>query len=148
MHVCARAKSLRLYPTLCDPMDCGSSARLLCSWILQARILTWVAMPSFRESSWPRDQTHVSLLRWQLSSLPLTPLGKPSKSYQLMIPLYVNGLNSPIKRHRVAEWVKKKTQLYAAYRGLMSALRMHIGWKWREEKEISQKWKPKGDRFC
>ena len=29
-------------------------------WILQARILEWIAMPSSRGSSWPRDQTHVS----------------------------------------------------------------------------------------
>jgi len=28
--------------------------------ILQARILEWVAMPSSRESSHPRDQTQVS----------------------------------------------------------------------------------------
>ena len=28
--------------------------------ILQARILEWVAMPSFRGSSQPRDQTHIS----------------------------------------------------------------------------------------
>ena len=42
-HVCA--KSLQLYPTLCDPMDCslpGSSVH----GILQARILEWVACPS------------------------------------------------------------------------------------------------------
>ena len=32
--------------------------RLLCPW---ARILEWVAMPPFRRSSWPRDQTQVSL---------------------------------------------------------------------------------------
>ena len=46
-------------PTLCDPMDCslpGSSVH----GILQARILEWVSMPSFRESSWPRDRTRVS----------------------------------------------------------------------------------------
>jgi len=30
--------------------------------ILQARILEWVAMPSSRGSSQPRDQTQVSLL--------------------------------------------------------------------------------------
>ena len=30
--------------------------------ILQARILEWVAMPSSRESSQPRDQTQVSLI--------------------------------------------------------------------------------------
>ena len=28
--------------------------------ILQARILEWVAIPSFRISSWPRDWTHIS----------------------------------------------------------------------------------------
>ena len=33
-------------------------SRLL--WILQARILEWVAMPCSRGSSWPRDGTHVS----------------------------------------------------------------------------------------
>ena len=43
---------------LCDPMDCtlpGSSVH----GILQARILEWVAIPFFKRSSWPRDQTQV-----------------------------------------------------------------------------------------
>ena len=42
-------------------MDCsppGSSAH----GILQARTLEWVAMPSFRRSFWPRDQTLVSCI--------------------------------------------------------------------------------------
>ena len=40
--------------------------------ILQARILEWVAMPSAKGSSQPRDQTHISylLLPWQVDSLP------------------------------------------------------------------------------
>ena len=45
--------------TLCDPMDCsppGSSVH----GIFQARILEWVAMPSSRGSSRPRDWTPVS----------------------------------------------------------------------------------------
>ena len=45
--------------TLCDPMDCsppGSSAH----GILQAGILEWVAMPSSKGSSRPRDPIHVS----------------------------------------------------------------------------------------
>ena len=45
--------------TFCDPMDCslpGSSIQ----GILQARILEWVAVPSSRGSSPPRDQTYVS----------------------------------------------------------------------------------------
>ena len=45
--------------TLCDPMGRsppGSSIH----GILQARILDWVAMPSSRGSSRPRDGTHIS----------------------------------------------------------------------------------------
>ena len=35
--------------------------------IFQTRILEWVAMFSSRESSWPRDQTHIScIVRWTL----------------------------------------------------------------------------------
>ena len=50
---------VQLCPTLCDPVDCsppGSSMH----GILQARILEWVAMPSSRGSSPPKDQTSVS----------------------------------------------------------------------------------------
>ena len=50
----AHAKSLQLCLTLCNPMDCrppGSSVH----GILQARTLEWVAMPSSRGSSRPRD---------------------------------------------------------------------------------------------
>ena len=53
------AKLLQSFPTLYDPTDYssqGSSAH----GIHQARILEWVAMPSSRGSSWPRDQTWVS----------------------------------------------------------------------------------------
>ena len=48
-----------LCPTLCDPMDCrppGSSVH----GILHAGILEWVAMPSSRGFSQPRDQIQVS----------------------------------------------------------------------------------------
>ena len=48
-------------PTLCDPVDCsppGSSVH----GTLQARIQEWVAMPSYRGSSQPRDQTQVSFI--------------------------------------------------------------------------------------
>ena len=47
-------KLLQSCPTMCNPMDCslpGSSIH----GILQARILKWVAMPSSRGSSLPRD---------------------------------------------------------------------------------------------
>ena len=34
--------------------------RLLCPWVLQARILEWVAVSYSKGSSWPRDQTLIS----------------------------------------------------------------------------------------
>ena len=52
------AKLLQLCPTLCNVMDYsppGSSVH----GILQATILEWVAVPSSRGSSRPRDHTLV-----------------------------------------------------------------------------------------
>ena len=50
--------------------------------ILQARVLEWIAVPSSRESSPPRDRTCVlPLLHWQAGSLPVEPPGKPSPSH-------------------------------------------------------------------
>ena len=57
--LCVHAKSLQLYLTLCDPMDCslpGSSVH----GIIQTTIMVWVAMLLSRGSSWPRDGTHIS----------------------------------------------------------------------------------------
>ena len=57
MHACMLSQ-LQSCPSLCDPMDCslpGFSVR----GILQARVLEWVAMPSFRESSRLKDQSHI-----------------------------------------------------------------------------------------
>ena len=49
----------QLCPILCDPTDC-SPPGFSVHGILQARLLEWVAMPSSRASSQPRDQTQVS----------------------------------------------------------------------------------------
>ena len=46
-------------PILCDPVDCSPPASSV-HGILQARILEWVAMPSSRGSSQPRDLSQVS----------------------------------------------------------------------------------------
>jgi hypothetical protein len=37
-------------------------------------------------------------------------------TYLSTLTLNVNGLNSPIKRHRLANWIEKKIQQSAAYR--------------------------------
>ena len=58
LAVTAAAYLLQSCPTLCNPIDCslpGSSVH----GILQARVLEWVALPSSRGSSQPRDQTQV-----------------------------------------------------------------------------------------
>ena len=49
----------KLRPTLCHPMDCSLPTSSI-HVILQARMLEWVAIPFFRGSSWPRNQTWVS----------------------------------------------------------------------------------------
>ena len=73
-HFSLRTKSLQLCPTLCSSSPLGSSVH----GIFQARILEWVAMPSFRGSSQPRDWTCIlCLLHWQVGSLSLASPGKP-----------------------------------------------------------------------
>ena len=49
----------RVRPTLCDSTDCSPPGSCV-HGILQASILEWVAMPSSRGSSRPRDGTPVS----------------------------------------------------------------------------------------
>ena len=61
MYTCVHAQSLQSCPTLWDPMDHsppGSSVH----GVFQARILEWVAIPTCRRSSPPRDRTHVSCI--------------------------------------------------------------------------------------
>ena len=70
-------KVAQSYPTLCDPVDCGPPGFFV-HGIFQARILEWVAIPFFRGSSQPRDQTQSPAL--QANSLPSEPPGKPKYS--------------------------------------------------------------------
>ena len=65
--MCVHAKSLQSCPTLFHRMDCnlpGSPSM----GIFQERILEWIATPSSRGSSQPRDQTRISYVscigRW------------------------------------------------------------------------------------
>ena len=72
---------VQLCPTLCDLMGYSRQASLSME-ILQARILQWVAMPSSRGSSQPRDGTQVS--RLQVDSVLSEPPGKPIYIYLYM----------------------------------------------------------------
>ena len=55
---CLVAKSC---PTLCNPMDCSPPVSSV-HGISQVRLLEWVAISFSRQSSQPRDQTHVSCI--------------------------------------------------------------------------------------
>ena len=69
VNFCVRGKSLQSCLTLWNWLD-YSPPDFSVHGILQARILEWVAMPSSRGSSWPRDRTHISYFscigRWVL----------------------------------------------------------------------------------
>ena len=54
--VCAHPKSLQYCPTLCNPLDHNLPGSCV-HGILQARILVWAAMPSFRDLPDPGIET-------------------------------------------------------------------------------------------
>ena len=58
----------QLCPTLCNSLYCNPPGSAV-HWILQAIILEWVAMPSSRGSSQPRDQTQVSRITGKFFTL-------------------------------------------------------------------------------
>ena len=47
-------------------------------------------------------------------------------TYISIITLNVNGLNAPIKRHRLTARYKNKTHIYAVYKKPASDLKTHI----------------------
>ena len=82
--VCTHAKLLQSRVSLCDPVDRspqGSSVR----GILQARTVEWVAMPSCRGSSWPRDWTPDSRVSCTAGSVLPVPPGKHHKGGWLIL---------------------------------------------------------------
>ena len=64
-------------PTLCDPMDCSLPSSSV-HGTFTAKILEWVAISFSRESSLPRDRTHVSSLAGRFFTI--EPPGKPNKT--------------------------------------------------------------------
>ena len=77
--VCVCVLDIQSCPTLRDPMDC-SPPGFSVHGILQATILEWVAIPSSRGSSWPRDRTCVFCNSF-IDSLPLSHQGSPHFRY-------------------------------------------------------------------
>ena len=70
-----KGKITQSCPTVCDPMD----------WILQARILEWVAFPFSRDLPNPGIEPRSPTL--QADSLPAEPQGKPKNTLVGNLPL-------------------------------------------------------------
>ena len=47
-------------------------------------------------------------------------------TYISIIIFNVNGVNTPTKRYKLAEWIQNKTHLYAVYKKPTSDLKTHI----------------------
>ena len=67
----------------CNPMHCSPPGSYVHE-TLQARILEWIAMPSSRGSSWPRDQIRTSCVSctsvtWEALTLPLKKINLVAK---------------------------------------------------------------------
>ena len=82
LKVLGACVSVQSCVTLCETMDCSPSGSSV-HGIVQARILEWVAMPSFRVSSQPRDWTHIPWVSCTAGRF-FTPeqLGKLLKRFQ------------------------------------------------------------------
>ena len=66
--------------TLCDPVDCSPPGSSIHGFS-QARILEWVAISFSRGSSWPRNQTHISLIAGRCFNLWTTRETPPKKAF-------------------------------------------------------------------
>ena len=73
--IVASAKSLQTCLTFCSPIDCSPPVSSV-PGILQARILEWVTMPSFKGSTPPRDWTHVFYISYICSQVTLWLVNK------------------------------------------------------------------------
>ena len=55
-------------------------------------------------------------------------------TYASIITLNANELNAPIKRHRMADWIKKQGPTNAAYKRPTLGPRTHTDLKWQDGK--------------
>ena len=115
MCVCTLAQSCLI---LCSPMDCSPPAPLSmgfprqeywsgvgCHFLLQRIFLTQESNPCL-----------LSLLHWQVDSLPLTPPGKPQKSQECyyLLSAYTKGMCLRISLER-CDWISEFKQTFADF---------------------------------
>ena len=76
----------QLCPTLCDPMNCSPPG--LSAHGDSPGKYVGVGCHALLQGIFPTQGSHLRLLcllRWQVGSLPLAPLGKPSPNYILFL---------------------------------------------------------------
>ena len=66
-------------------------------------------------------------------------------SYLSIVTLNMNGLNDPIKRRRVSDWIKKQDP-FAVYKRLILDLRTPMPENERLENHLPFKWSSKASR--
>ena len=121
-------------PTLCDPIDCSPPSSSV-HGILQARILEWVAMPSSRGSSEPRDWTQVSCVAGGFFTISATREVQISINHEKRSDRYHHVQTSEWKP--LNEWkpLKKKSESHCT---LQKGSR---SWKTREGLEMATSWR-------
>ena len=125
---------------LCNPMYCGPPGSSV-HGILQARILEWVAMPSLKGSSRPRDWTWVSCITGD--SLLLNHGGSPIYTYAAAAakslqscPTLCNPIDSSPQGSPVPGILQARTLEWVAI-----SFTMHESEKWKlKVKSLSPVW--------
>jgi hypothetical protein len=64
-------------------------------------------------------------------------------TYLPILTLKVNGLNSPIKRHQLENWIKKEIQQSASYCRPTSSTEISTGWECKAGRDLPSQWPPK-----
>ena len=97
--------SSHVWLTLCVPMECSLPGSFV-HWILQARILQGI----FLTQGW--NLHLLSLLHWQVDSLPLAPPGKP----QMTLSECLTGISATLWESRARNNILKQTQFMGKYK--------------------------------
>ena len=101
---CAVCLVAQLCPTLCDPRDCSPPGSLSIG-ILQARTLEWVATPSSRGSSQPRDRTQVSHIAGGFFSI-----GATREAHKMAYP-YLSPVNSGLAKKLIQVFLSQLMEI-------------------------------------
>ena len=117
--VCVCTLSCFICVQLFDPVDCSLTGFYV-HGILQARILEWVAMPSSRGSSGPKDQTRVSYI---------SCIGRWAFYHSLHLEAQRTGECPQVSNHPwKGNWIMMQSKELLSYEDLL----ILVEWIWQE----------------